>query len=304
MEIDDRVKYYMGKWHDTKYVILNPERYQCDTKLPHDKLLLATRNHLSRIRSGTYTKLLEQAMKSMADDVQFLLSWGDTTYGRDDIPVIAKTRFAGTRGSIILNLNHERHWGNVRRVAGNDMEYARKKEGIVWRGTTTGPGSELSNMRFQFVSKFHAAFDVGFDQVVQGRDAWSMYVKSYLSLKDQLAYKFLVSIEGNDVASGLKWQLYSNSVVMMAKPTKTSWAMEDTLIPYVHYIPLADDYSDLLEKYEWALAHEGKCMEISGNARAFVQLFLDRDREREIHKRIMMRYVENIQIGDTSDTTC
>ena len=40
------------------------------------------------------------------------------------------------------------------------------------------------------------------------------------------------------MASGLKWMLFSNSVVFMAPPTKTSWAMEEKLVPYVHYIPL------------------------------------------------------------------
>jgi len=44
-------------------------------------------------------------------------------------------------------------------------------------------------------------------------------------------YKYILSIEGNDVASGLKWQLYSNSVVFMRKPKIVSWAMEDKLIP-------------------------------------------------------------------------
>ncbi len=40
-------------------------------------------------------------------------------------------------------------------------------------------------------------------------------------------------LEGNDVASGLKWALLSQSVVMMPPPQHTSWAMEELLQPWV-----------------------------------------------------------------------
>jgi hypothetical protein len=40
-------------------------------------------------------------------------------------------------------------------------------------------------------------------------------------------------IAGNDVASGLKWALFSQSVVLMPPPNHTSWAMEELLEPWV-----------------------------------------------------------------------
>ena len=46
--------------------------------------------------------------------------------------------------------------------------------------------------------------------------------------------------------------LYSNSVVFMPTPTRTSWAMEDHLVPFVHYVPIAQDLSNLLEMIAWA----------------------------------------------------
>ena len=41
---------------------------------------------------------------------------------------------------------------------------------------------------------------------------------------------------------GLKWQLASNSVVFMARPSVVSFLMEDELVPYVHYIPVKVSY--------------------------------------------------------------
>ena len=53
-----------------------------------------------------------------------------------------------------------------------------------------------------------------------------------MSVKEMLKNKAIIMMEGNDVASGLKWALYSSSVVMMPVPTVTSWALEEMLQPW------------------------------------------------------------------------
>ena len=73
------------------------------------------------------------------------------------------------------------------------------------------------------------------------------------------------------MASGLKWMLYSNSVVMMAPPTKVSWAMESMLVPWVHYIPLFQNHSNLPERLAWARTHDDECQQISLHARDYME---------------------------------
>ena len=46
--------------------------------------------------------------------------------------------------------------------------------------------------------------------------------KNVITIKEQLKSKFLISVEGGDVATNLKWILYSNSTPLMAKPTMAS----------------------------------------------------------------------------------
>jgi hypothetical protein len=41
--------------------------------------------------------------------------------------------------------------------------------------------------------------------------------------------------------------------------------------PYVHYIPLSYDGSDLLEKIQWAREHDAEVQQIVANARAFAE---------------------------------
>lgn len=50
--------------------------------------------------------------------------------------------------------------------------------------------------------------------------------------------------------------LYSNSVVFMPLPTRVTWAMEDLLVPFVQYIPLANDLSNLVLEIVNSLARK------------------------------------------------
>ena len=96
---------------------------------------------------------------------------------------------------------------------------------------------------------------------VRGR----LMIGNSLSIEDLLQHKGIIMIEGNDVSSGLKWALFSKSVVLTQKPRFTSWAMEELLQPWVHYIPIADDLSDVEEKVQWMIDNDEKAKEIAHN---------------------------------------
>ena len=71
----------------------------------------------------------------------------------------------------------------------------------------------------------------------------------------------------------------SNSVAVMPRPRYESWFMEGTLQPGVHYIEVADDFSDLLDKISYYLDHPSETEEIIRNAHAYVAAFRDPRRE-------------------------
>jgi len=100
-------------------------------------------------------------------------------------------------------------------------------------------------------------------------DGVSLYGEK-LSLEQMLSYKALVMLEGNDVSSGLKWALFSNSVVLMPIPTFTSFAMEELLQPWFHYVPLADDLSDVEEKMQWVLDHDEEAEKIAHHGKLWI----------------------------------
>lgn len=83
-----------------------------------------------------------------------------------------------------------------------------------------------------------------------------------MSITDQLKYKFVISLEGNDVATNLKWIMLSNSVCFMRKPRVESWFMEGSLIPNHHYVLLDDEFSDLEDKIDYYSKHTDKALAI------------------------------------------
>jgi hypothetical protein len=67
----------------------------------------------------------------------------------------------------------------------------------------------------------------------------------------------------------LQWRLLSNSVTLHQVTDEVQWFYR-ALKPYVHYVPVKDDLSDLLEQIQWSKDHDNLCQEIADNATEFV----------------------------------
>jgi hypothetical protein len=151
----------------------------------------------------------------------------------------------------------------------------------------------------KYINSISEGIDIAFTKLVQddvNDTAAANLLRPSMEPEQLLKYKYLLSIEGNDVASGLKWMLLSNSVVFMAKPTKESWAMEGLLVPYYHYIPLAPDHSDLKAKLKWARNNDDICQRIAIQATQYMDDLCMSPKAKEetikVHKGIMVRYHE------------
>ena len=90
-----------------------------------------------------------------------------------------------------------------------------------------------------------------------------------------LAYKYVLSFEGNDVATNLKWLMAQDVVIVMPTPTKETWLMEGLLKPFVHYVPF-DDVSSHATLLEWLRSHDEECRRIIDNANAWVTQLVSR----------------------------
>jgi len=81
-------------------------------------------------------------------------------------------------------------------------------------------------------------------------------------------YRYLLDIGGAGWSGRLKFLLFSGRPLFMVDRMYVEY-FHDDLNPFVHFIPVASDLSDLLEKHEWVLNHREEAETIAQNARNY-----------------------------------
>ena len=64
----------------------------------------------------------------------------------------------------------------------------------------------------------------------------------------------------------------------------------------MYYIELKDDYSDLLEKYEWCEKNQEKCMQIVKNTNHFMEQFKKNHIEELIENEVIKLYLNKLNL--------
>lgn len=184
--------------------------------------------------------------------------------------------------SILLKLNTVRHYRFVR----DRLAFSEKKPKAVWRGKSN------QRHRIEFADTYvnHPLCDVGC--TLHKEKGPQSYHRDFLSVQEQLQYQFVLSIEGVDVATNLKWIMASNSLCLMRRPRFETWFMEGTLIPDYHYVQLKDDHSDLIEKIEYYREHPAEAEAIVANASRYVAPFLNERTESLIAMLVIEKYLQ------------
>lgn len=126
--------------------------------------------------------------------------------------------------------------------------------------------------RADMLDKWHGNphFDLGITGNFDGRPEWTV---KPMTRQQQLGFRYIACIEGNDVATNLKWVMSSNSIALMPRPEFEIWFMEGRLKPDYHYLEVKPDYSDALEKMQWLDKNPSKADAIIANAHDWVSRF-------------------------------
>jgi hypothetical protein len=90
----------------------------------------------------------------------------------------------------------------------------------------------------------------------------------FLTFAQLTKYKYLIDIGGNGWSGRLKFLLFTKRPLLLVDRQFVDYFYED-LIPYIHYIPVKIDLSDLLEQVIWIQQNEEKSKEIANNAYEF-----------------------------------
>jgi len=255
-------------------------KYQTSTCIPAKALRLA---ELSIKKKSSYYYDFRRLLRHFPTSVKTAQQFGDVRTV-SDFPRFVKTRPISSQheNSIILKLNSIRHF----RPITDQIPYRQKKDSLVWRGMV-----KRDHRRAVFKKHFNTPFcDLGKTNTLPDDDVpdWN---KPYLSIAQQLQHKFILSIEGNEVATNLKWIAQSQSLCFMTRPKFESWFMEGTLRDGEHYVELQDDYFDLPEKLDYYLAHPDEAEAIIANFNRYYDQFRDPAKEELIGLLVVRKYL-------------
>ena len=199
------------------------------------------------------------------------------------VPCFVKSRpvKGENKNSVVLNLEKVRHFMFIK----NDRkQFEDKKNMLIGRAFI----NQLHRKRFYEMYFGHSMCNLG-DANKKNTDHPKWQVNP-MSIDEHLDYKFILALEGNDVASNLKWIMSSNSLAVMPKPTYETWFMEGKLIPNYHYMEIKPDYSDLEERMKYYIAHPDEANEIIRHAHEYIAQFFNKKRERLIGLMVANKY--------------
>lgn len=260
--ISDRLDYYLssenGVLNKEAIILKDFKRPKKDTMYFYDL--------------AKYTKYFKTSFKVHHN-------FGDIEDNQETLTIVKSRPIQHTGNSVLMKLNQLRHFKFIT----DTIPFSKKKDIIAWRGAI-----HKENRRSLVAQYYnHPNCDIGHIKLHTGEAIWE---KPFLTIEEQLENKFLLSIEGNDVATNLKWIFSSNSLCFMPTPKFETWFMEGKLIPNVHYVHIKDDYSDMLEKVEYYSKNEDEALKIIKNANDWVAQFKDKKLEKIISLLVLDKY--------------
>jgi len=88
----------------------------------------------------------------------------------------------------------------------------------------------------------------------------------YTSMEDHGKYKYLIDVTGRGYSGRMKYLLMLNSVLFIAIRDNVEYWF-DSFEPWVHYVPVKGDFSDLEENYSIMKNDQDKCKTMAAAAR-------------------------------------
>jgi hypothetical protein len=183
------------------------------------------------------------------------------------------------------------------------VAWKERKSIAVFRGSSTGTGIDIDTnprLKLAYLSTIHGNI------LDAGITAWNLRprkiihekylrtinikelpfgLKSKLSLQEQQQYKYIVNVNGHVCAYRLSLELESGFCILLADSKYKLW-YSNLLTPWVHYVPVKEDLSDLIKQINWCINNDKKCEKISNNAIKFAKQYLC--------KEAILDYLQNV----------
>lgn len=162
-----------------------------------------------------------------------------------------------------------------------ELDFSKKKPMAIFRGGSTGCGwTADTNPRLKAVQlskQYPELLDAQLTTITslmkfhKTRRAGRINSKEFkegskMSFEEQSQYKYILHLDGNVGAYRLAQWMLLGSTILLQESGSSLW-FQYRLEPWVHYIPVKDGLSDLIEKIQWCKEHEEECERVARAAR-------------------------------------
>lgn len=199
-----------------------------------------------------------------------------------------------------------------------NIDWNKKKPIAVFRGSSTGEGVDIDNNQRLKIAYLSSLNQIDADDNQPYLDAgitrWnfrpkklidSPYLKNIepsnfsfglvnkLTPYEQSSYKYIIHVDGHVSAFRLSYELCMNSVILIVNSKWECW-FSKFLKPYIHYVPVKSDLSDLIDQIKWCKKNDDKCQLIIKNAKEFYNKFLKKDGILDYFQKLLIDIKKNI----------
>lgn len=277
--------------HVIRYIIKNNK---IETILSNEYLNNNPSKHTIDSRVDFFTRALNEISKLVElPNLDFLVDFGDGPSIDGPVFAICKHKYSQT---IILipgpeYLSTLEDWRDSIIKGSQVWPWEKKFSKAFWRGATKGALykgetkeagvytlGNLDNFPRFLLSRLSKnnpdLIDAKFTDLVQINQEAAQYIinlglnSNYYPIIDNAKFKYLISVDGNTYPTSLSWQLFSNSVILKQDSPYIQWYSNE-LKPFVHYVPVAHDFSDIINKIYFLNDNQDLCLEIIKNANNF-----------------------------------
>jgi len=167
------------------------------------------------------------------------------------------------------------------------FSWNQKKNFALWRGSLTKP---IRRKLCELSLHYPEYLDAKFFNLEYPKEEDLQYLGDRVSWEEFLECKYLPLMDGVVCAApAFQWRLLSYSVIFKHDSNEIQWFYRP-LKPYLHYVPVKADLSNLIEQFNWAKEHDNECKEMAEKAALFAKENLMYEDVLEYFTRVLLRY--------------
>lgn len=207
----------------------------------------------------------------------------------------------------------------------NSIDWEKKREIAVWRGSSTGAGVDFETNQRLKISKMCQDLMMSGDDVIldAGITSWKTRARKIsgkqglqtidieklniplvnkIPFHDFSKYKYVVNIAGHTSAYRLGAEFSLKSVVLIVESDYQLW-FQRFLKDGVHYVSVASDLSNIEDKIKWLIQNDDKAKKIAQNGYKFYTEKLCKEGMLDFMQNTIIKLCRKMPLDEWVDST-